>query len=364
MPFYNDLRPVSDFEDRDFALVFPKMTTKEKKRAIRGVLDLKAGIADKISRRKTEANLLIASWNIKEFGHTTQRLPEAYFYIAEIIAGFDLVALQEIKTSLKDLQILVRILGSDWDYLVNDITSGSEGNSERSAYLYNTKRVRLSGTVGELQLWPEITAGSEVTQLARTPYLTGFRAGWKNFSLLSVHLEPQKSDAQLHRRSEEVKHLLRALEEKINEHWTSRLIVVGDFNFYDRHDDGNVQAFENAGFYEVDGIKGRDTNVSQTEIYDRMFVRADKYFRLAEDANGTVGGVFDPFEYVYRDGASADYEDEIREDYDGDMELETYFQRYWKRNQVSDHLPIWLELTIDDSVDFLESRLAKHEAEG
>ncbi len=57
---------------------------------------------------------MVASWNIKELGHTTQRLPEAYFYMAEIIARFDFVVIQEIKSSVKDLEILLRLLGDDW----------------------------------------------------------------------------------------------------------------------------------------------------------------------------------------------------------------------------------------------------------
>ena len=32
MPFYNDLRPQSDYEDRDFALVFPGMSDEETER--------------------------------------------------------------------------------------------------------------------------------------------------------------------------------------------------------------------------------------------------------------------------------------------------------------------------------------------
>ncbi|MAK63067.1 MAG: hypothetical protein CMK09_19020 [Ponticaulis sp.] len=383
MPFYNDLRPEAEIIEKGYARIFPTpMTVEEKIRAINGILALKDGLANgkpdpnggpdiqaPISPRRTEHNLLISSWNIKEFGHTTQRLPEAYFYIAEIIASFDLVALQEIKTSLTDLKILMRILGSDWDYLVNDITSGNEGNSERSAYVYNTKRVRLNGTVGELMLWPEITAGSEITQLARTPYLTGFRAGWKDFALISLHLEPGSSESQKKRRSEEVRLLLRALEEKTKENWNSRLIVTGDFNFYERHDAACVQAFEDAGFFEVDGMKGVDTNASKTEIYDRMFIKADKFFRLATQNGKTVGGVFDPFQFVYLDGDEATYRSTMLQQYTGEgdltvpSKLTSYYKHPWRKNQVSDHFPIWMELYIDDSAEFLESRKKKHEAD-
>ena len=39
--------------------------------------------------------------------------------------------------------------------------------------------------------------------------------------------------------------------------------------------------------------------------------------------------------------------------------LEGYFMRYWRRNQISDHYPIWFELATDSSVVFLEEKRAK-----
>ena len=35
--------------------------------------------AEKVSTKKSDRNLLIASWNIKEFGHNTQRLMEQQY---------------------------------------------------------------------------------------------------------------------------------------------------------------------------------------------------------------------------------------------------------------------------------------------
>ena len=132
MPSYNDLRPAADLSKKDYALVFPKMKVAEKKRTIRNLLRLRAGLAKRVATKKSDQNLLIASWNIKEFGHTTQRLPEAFFYIAEIIACFDLVVIQELKRGLKDLYTLMQLLDEDWSYLINDITEGDSGNSERA----------------------------------------------------------------------------------------------------------------------------------------------------------------------------------------------------------------------------------------
>ena len=367
MPFYNDLRPKSDYMRRDYALVFPDMTDGDKVRTITNLIRLKEGLAQRIPSRKAEENLLVASWNIKEFGHTTQRLNEAYFYIAEILARFDLVAVQEVKSTLKDLEIIMRILGSDWDYLINDITEGDEGNSERSAYLFNNKRIRLSGLAGEILLWSELTEGSEIKQLKRTPYITGFKAGWKSFAMVNLHLHPGDKEDDVAFRKEEIRLLLAALEAKTNELWTRNLVLSGDFNLYESKDGPAVELFTQAGYSEVEGLKGKDTNASQTEAYDRLFVRKNKYFEVptGDDGKG-IGDVFNPFDFVFRQDEHLQYQEEMIGVYGGSKDLENdpnaledYFMHHWRRNQLSDHFPIWFELTTDSSVAFLEEKKEK-----
>jgi len=366
MPFYNDLRPKSDYEKRDYALIFPDMSEVEKERTITNLIRLKPGLEKQITSRKTDENLLVASWNIKEFGHTKQRLSEAYFYIAETISRFDLVAVQEVKSTLKDLDIVMRILGSDWDYLINDITSGDDGNSERSAFIFNSKRVRLSGLAGEIVLWPEITAGSSLKQLKRTPYITGFKAGWKSFAMICLHLHPGDNPDDVTYRKEEVRLLLKALDEKTKEHWTRNLILCGDFNLYKSKDDPTVSLIQQAGYSEIDGIKGKDTNVSKTQAYDRLFVRRSSYFAVVNEQGSDVGGVFNPFDFIFQQNEHAQYKQQMIDVYGGSKDLENdagalekYFMQTWRRNQISDHLPIWFELLTDSSEKFLKSKKAE-----
>ena len=38
--------------------------------------------------------------------------------------------------------------------------------------------------------------------------------------------------------------------------------------------------------------------------------------------------------------------------------LASYFQQSWRRNQLSDHFPIWFELVVDSSDAFLKEKLA------
>lgn len=371
MPWYNDLRPgEGDVNKQNYGLIFPDMTPAEKKRCIEKLLVLREGLRQQIPVKRTDQNLILGTWNIKEFGHTTQRLPESYFYIAEIISKFDLIAIQEVKSSLDDLNIILRILGDDWEYIVNDITEGDSGNSERSAYIYHKKSVEFAGVAGEITLWDEITTGSTMKQLKRTPYITGFRSGWKKFSLINLHLHPGEGDNDdgtndIGIRHEEVRLFLKAVESKIsnNRFWTENMIVLGDFNFYKDtshtiKDSPAKQLFYNAGFREIDALKEANTTVSDTEVYDHLFFYINEYFKIQkDDLDHEKGGVFNPFDYVLTDADVAVYTGEMHKVYHGNMADDRYFEIYWKRNQISDHLPVWAEIIIDSTDDFLNAKL-------
>jgi endonuclease/exonuclease/phosphatase family metal-dependent hydrolase len=375
MPTYNDLRPDDDFKKKDYELVFPQMTKPEKKRTIQNLLALRKGLDERVAVKKADHNLIVASWNIKEFGHTTQRLSEAYFYIAEIINRFDLVIVQEVKSTLKDLQIIMQLLGPDWSYVINDITEGDAGNSERSAYLLNKKRVEFAGLAGEIVLWEELTAGSSIKQLKRTPFMTGFRAGWKTFAIINLHLHPGEADDDFPMRREEVRLLLLAIKEKVTKGrlWNENLILAGDFNLYrgaganKPKDEPTILLFGDHGFREIDSLVGVDTNASQTEAYDRMFLTHNEYFTLGKNEQGTaVAGVFDCFEHVFKIGQESSYTAVMQEQYTGSKDmtdpanLSSYYKHPWRKNQMSDHFPVWFELIIDSSDEFLEEKLASY----
>ena len=38
---------------------------------------------------------------------------------------------------------------------------------------------------------------------------------------------------------------------------------------------------------------------------------------------------------------------------------QAYYRNHWRRQQMSDHLPMWLELKIDYGQDYLKNRLGK-----
>ena len=93
MPFYQDIDPKDAHS--------PRMLER--------MLALRQQLEDEIPKRSLHTSLLLATWNIREFDAPAygERLPEAFYYIAEIIDRFDLVAVQEVRRDLKALKKLV-----------------------------------------------------------------------------------------------------------------------------------------------------------------------------------------------------------------------------------------------------------------
>ncbi len=364
MPWYNDLRPAKDHHKQQFALVFPDMTDEERASTIRNLLGLRQYLEFNIPQKKHEENLLIASWNIKEFGQIRDRIPQSYFFIAEIISKYDLVAVQEVKNSLKDLQVIMRLLGSDWSYLINDVTGGRAGNAERFAYIFDKRRVEFSGLAGEIVLWDELTDQSQLRQLKRTPYITGFKAGWKSFAIINVHLNPSNSEKAREIRRQEIRALVRVLEDKLakDHFWSENLMLMGDFNLYDDNAD-MVDMLNNFGFKELNALRGKTTNVSDNQSYDKIFFRENKYFTIPGGGQRGNGGVLRFFESVYEEEEYFRYKTYMlahKNDpstLDSEEEFRTYFERYWRRFQMSDHYPVWMEILIDSSDEFLKEKL-------
>ena len=73
----------------------------------------------KLPPRNVDQNLLIATFNIREFGEKP-RESFAINALAEIISSFDIVAIQELRSNLSDLKRLMDVLGPYWKVIFND----------------------------------------------------------------------------------------------------------------------------------------------------------------------------------------------------------------------------------------------------
>lgn len=382
--WYNDLRPDSELTTDRYSLImldaknnYKRLLRQEdKKRTIANILHLKEAISKEIPSKKVDKNLLLASWNIKNFGTIKNRTAESLYYIAEIINAFDIISLQEINSDVTDFKRVLKLLGSHWKHTISDVTEGNSGNDERFGFIYDSRRVTLSGLSGEIVIPPEILDEYPIiSQLKRTPTFTGFESGWHKFSIVSVHLHPGDSsngegkptDQEI--RKEEVRLLTEVLKTKLRR--TSFIerntIVLGDTNLYEEDTD-IVALLADIGFKESAGLSGKFTNTSLNQIYDRIFLNVNDYFKLNTNTDGEEsGGVFNLFKHVYQNTPdSINAYKEFMLAHKGDpstltntTKFKTYFNRYWKRNQISDHLPVWIEINTDNSNSFLKNKLDK-----
>lgn len=294
-------------------------------RTIEGLQRLRRALAEQIPIRTVSNTLLLATWNIREFdsGKYGYRSEEAYYYIAEILNHFDLIAIQEVRDGLYPLQHLQRLLGDNWQFLVTDVTLGTSGNSERMAYLYDRRKVSFTGLAAELVLPKDKNAEQEPLQLARSPYVAGFKAGWAYLTLATVHIYYGKGMAVDPRRFDEIKSFSRTIAKHAaklsgapqyqpgTEVKPDNLIMLGDFNIFNRH-------------------------------YDQIAY----YKQLSKLKPTGCAGVFDFFEHVYR------LEDEAAYARERETKPGRSFKD-WRTYRMSDHLPMWIELGIDDSDTYL-----------
>lgn len=353
MPFYQDIDPKDSHSTR----------LLERLLALRQQLDAE------IPTRTQSETLLLGTWNIREFDSPAygERLPEAIYYIAEIVARFDLVAIQEVRRDLKAIKKLCAILGGSWKYIITDITEGNRGNEERLAFLYDTRKVSFGGLASELVLPPlelkdenNKTIYKPVSQIARTPFMCGFQAGWTRFILATVHILYGKNTANDPLRIEEIHQVAQSLRSRTLDRnaWSHNLILLGDFNIFSPQDK-TMQALTEAGFIVPPALQNLPSNAPETKFYDQIA------FRVRDDrfATDSQAGIFNYYKSVFRPEDEAIYAPLIGDAYHitstgkPRKDKTAYYLTYWRTHQMSDHLPMWVELKIDYSDDYLKRKL-------
>lgn len=340
------------------------------KRTIDKLLKLRTKLKNEIPEKHLESNLIIATWNIREFDSPAygDRIDEAFYYIAEIISKFDIIAVQEVRQDLKALKKLMKILGSDWQYIFTDVTEGSQGNKERLAFLFDTRKIKFGGLAGEVVLPPFETKDPQtgqtiyqpVKQLSRTPYMCGFKAGWTNFILSTVHILYGTAVANNPDRIKEIESIAQALAKKAADQyeWSNNLLLLGDFNIFSSQDE-TYSAILKAGFQIPEQLQNLPSNALQNKFYDQVA------FNVKTGAFETTGkaGIFNYYEIVFTDEDEAGYISFMGDAYyktekgTARKDKSLYYKTYWRTFQMSDHLPMWVEVKIDHTDAYLQNKL-------
>ncbi|MFC9895008.1 endonuclease/exonuclease/phosphatase family protein [Nocardia sp. NPDC127579] len=298
---------------------------------------LRSAVSDVVPAR-TDANLIIGTWNLREFGNLTpswnatssdspKRDWRAITLIAQVIAAFDVCAVQELQRNTNALRFLLARLGPDWRAIASDVTEGdNDTNGERLAYLYDSTRVQPSGLVGEIVLPP--AAGDPARQFVRTPYAASFTRADVEFILTTVHIlwgaDPSDRLPELTAFAQ----WMRDWNDRPND-WNDNLFVLGDFNL-DRLGDPLFDAFVSTGLWAPTELNTVDRTIfgndNTTNYYDQI-----AWFSTPDDES-----LLTNLTYTQRAG----HFDFLPHCYPTLTRTQTSFR-------ISDHYPLWVEFHID-----------------
>ena len=406
-----------------------------KVRVVERLLDLRKQLKAQIPEKTATQTLLLATWNIREFGEN--RLPESAYYIAEIIDHFDIVVIQEVNSKeLGGLESVLAILGDNWSYVMSDGVEGSAGGNEAMAFVYNTNKVKFTGLAGEIVLSNDKLMDG--VQFARTPFMVSFRAGWFDFKLCTVHIYygSDTVDGIYQRRLKEIRTVSDFLLKRQDSDDVS-YILLGDFNIPDTKGEyfnalveeryktkGGAEKSKDK-FFIPEEIRRHPTDLGHVNHYDQIAfsLKLERNMVLYDDDKQQAGAfnftesVFKPEDWeVYQpfyqetydkmiakeeetnaknlaayEAKKAQFEEKMkkyeldRAEYEKKNEeykktrqgtkpkaptkpkeptapdtaltpMEKYFTGRWRTFQMSDHLPLWVELKIDFSDQYLKKQ--------
>ena len=377
MPYYKPIKNIT-----------PKKT---RLRTLAGLSRLRQQLENEMPQKTKHSTLILGTWNIRNFDDDRfkngPRSSEDFQYIAEIIARFDVMAVQEICNDLSPLKNVMYLLGNDYDYIVTDVTEGAGGNHERLGFIYDKNKVKFKGVAGELVLPSkmQITQGEKKLQFSRTPFMCSFQAGWFKFLFSTVHIYfGSSSGEKFEHRVKEIDKVAKFLAKRAKDDDANH-ILVGDFNIV-KHESKGYNALTKHGFEIFQNKEG--SNKDNTKFYDQIsFKTRENELQIVKSDKSK--GVLQFFNSIYREEdfkafkpdlkktikkKIARFEKEIAKTKSEKIikskkkaiaswekimlnkndELKDYYLKDWRTFHGSDHLPLWVELEIDFSDAYLE----------
>jgi exonuclease III len=305
------------------------------------LVNLNLDLDIKIPARKLDKNLLIATWNIRAFGDLTKKWiseeedsPKRDYHslicIVEIIKRFDVIAVQEVKGNIRALRHALKLLGTNYSLILTDVNKGKVGNDERMAYIFDTRRIQLSGLACELVVpdeWQK-NVGRNVMkeQFSRSPYAVSFKSNDQTFILVTLHILYGKKSADRINELRGIANWMADWAKDLNS-YHQNLIALGDFNI-DKRGDLLYQTFIESGLFVPPALQSQEVTRSifdETKYYDQI-----AWFQNKKGVNN--------LSLKYNNGGNYDF-------------LETCLinrpltklQKSW---MLSDHYPLWVEFNL------------------
>ncbi|OHB55261.1 MAG: endonuclease, partial [Planctomycetes bacterium RBG_13_44_8b] len=222
---------------------------------------------------------------------------------------------------------VLQILGPTWRAVYSDMIPDSGGNRERLGFIYDKRAVTFNGLATEAN---EPRKKKDFEYLPeqsfwRSPYMASFKSGSFDFIVLTVHVRWGDS---VKKRREEIAMLADWIEAKRLEktHEDKDLIVMGDFNIPSRTEE-LFKAISKYGLQVPKALLGaHGTNLEKDKRYDQIL-----HYPIYPENFTNAGGDLDF--YIDKDHIKELFPDGITKD------KFTY--------QLSDHLPLWMQLNTD-----------------
>jgi deoxyribonuclease-1-like protein len=247
----------------------------------------------------------LLSWNIENFGKSKSN--QEIEFIANTIKDFDIVTIQEVvagnggpKAVTKLVDLLNR-KGSKWDYRVSTPTSSSAYKTERYAFIWKTSKAKLKG-----KPWLEQRFHLEID---REPYYATFEIKGKNITIASFHAITKNKQPET-----EIKFFKFLPQEYPN----LNLVFTGDFNCPQSHSVFNP--LKKMGYTPI--LENQKTTLKikpKKSVY--LASEFDNIFYKRNRINILKSGVI-----LF---------------YTGFVSLE-------EARKISDHIPIWVEFSLDN----------------
>jgi endonuclease/exonuclease/phosphatase family metal-dependent hydrolase len=245
----------------------------------------------------------IATFNIQVFGQSKLDKPEVMDVLARTVRRFDVVAIQEVRSSdqnvLPQFVDLINADGSRYDFVIGP-RLGRTSSKEQYAFVFDTTRIAIDRQSIYTMADPQDLLHREPL-IARFQTLGPTPGAAFTFTLVNIHTDPDETDQEL----DALDDVFRIAQSQGEDD----MILLGDLNVDDRH---LGQLGELPGIAWV--ISGQPTNTRRTKQYDNLVFDS----RATVEYTG-VAGVFD---------------------------LQSEFALTTDQAlEVSDHLPVWAEFS-------------------
>lgn len=248
----------------------------------------------------------ICSFNIQVFGTSKLGKPQVMDVLAKIVRQFDLVAIQEVRstdqTVVPRFVELINAEGARYDFVIGP-RLGRTTSKEQYAFIFNTDRIEIDPA-------SIYTVDDPQDSLHREPLVSRFRVRGVpsenafTFTLVDIHTDPDETATELDALADVFVGVQR------NGSGEDDVILLGDLNV-DEYHFGRLGQLPGIG-YAVTGVM---TNTRRNEMYDNI---------------------------VFDQRATAEYTGKW-----GVVDLQKEFNLTEQAAlEVSDHCPVWSEFAV------------------